>query len=253
MIAQFSIIIICRNEARNIEAAVSSILSLSDDVVIYDSGSTDGTLDIVRKLPVRLETGAWQGFGPTRQLAAQCARHDWVLVVDADEVVLPELAAELGRWQAPAAPTAYSIQLHNHIGAVCLRHGTWGHDFRVRLYNRHHAHWSDARVHEKLLLATGTRTERLQHTIRHNTARSMEELAQKLDRYATLTAGEYRRIGKKSTWIKRNLGPLFAFIKSFFLKLGFLDGRAGYQLAQAIARYTRQKYVRLHRLQGSEG
>jgi glycosyltransferase involved in cell wall biosynthesis len=248
---QFSIIIICRNEAANIEAALNSILLLSDDVVVYDSGSTDGTLELLQKFPIRLVTGPWEGFGSTRQKAALLSKYDWVLIVDADEVVSPQLATELAEWKAPNTPTAYSIQLHNHIGAVHLCHGTWGHDFRVRLYNRHQARWSDARVHEKLILPEGMAIIPLHYTIRHNTARNMDELAKKLDRYATLTAEEYYRQGKRSTWIKRNLGPLFAFIKSFFLKLGFLDGSAGYHLAHTIARYTRSKYYRLHRLEQS--
>lgn len=251
MSGQFSIIIICRNEASNIEAAVSSILALSDDIVVYDSGSTDGTLEILRQLPVRLEKGDWQGFGPTRQTAVQRSRHDWVLIIDADEVVSPELAEELKRWNVPATPTAYSIQLRNHIGPVHLCYGTWGHDFRVRLYNRHLVSWSDARVHEKLIIPEGMPVQPLRHTIRHNTARSMSELAKKLDHYATLTAMEYHRQGKMSTWIKRNLGPMFAFIKSYFLKLGFLDGGMGYRLSMAIARYTRKKYYRLHQLSAS--
>src|SRR5215212_3926227 len=92
---QFSIIIICKNEREQIAQAISSVYSLSDDIVVYDSGSTDGTLESVKKFPVQLYTGVWEGYGKTRQKAVQLSKYDWVFIVDADEVVSDELVEEL--------------------------------------------------------------------------------------------------------------------------------------------------------------
>jgi glycosyltransferase involved in cell wall biosynthesis len=249
---QFSIIIICRNEATNIGHTLKSILSLSNDIVVYDSGSTDGTIDILEKFPVRLYRGDWEGFGPTRQKPVELSRHNWVLIVDADEVLTPALAEELKTMNPGTENTAYSVQLENHIGSRHIRYGSWGQDFRVRLYNKNQLRWNDSIVHEKLIVPATVQLIRLKHTIKHYTARNMGQLSEKLNRYALLTADQYRRQGKRSTWIKRNIGPVFAFIKTYFLKLGFLDGKEGYRLALVLANYTALKYRRLQGTMGHE-
>lgn len=249
MSVQFSIVIICRNEAAHIGQTISSLLPLHADIVVYDSGSTDGTLELLQQLPVRLHAGPWLGFGRTRQKAAELARHDWVLIVDADEELTPGLAQELQQLDPPSERTVYSVRLLNHIGATHVRHGSWGHDHRVRLYNKRSIRWNDDQVHEKLLLPPGTQVVPLQHPMVHYTARSMQVLNQKLDQYALLTASQYHAYGKRSTWLKRNAGPLFAFAKSYLLKLGLLDGRTGWNLASALAGYTARKYKKLYELE----
>lgn len=246
---QFSITIICKNAAGFIERTVNSVSGLSDDVVVYDSGSTDQTIELLKAMPVQLYEGPWEGFGKTRQKAAELARYPWVLVIDADEIVSPALGRELKSLDPQSDQIAYSIELKNHLGEERIKWGSWGYDFRIRLYNRNFVRWNDAMVHEKPVLSTGVQIQKLKYPVLHYTARTKKELWDKMHHYALLTAAQYHLNGKKASWIKRSSGPLFAFLKSFFFKFGFMDGKGGFDVASIIARYTYLKYHRLHELE----
>lgn len=243
----FSIVIICKNEKDSIARTLESVQALSDDIVVYDSGSTDGTIEIVKSFDVKLHTGPWLGFGATRQQAALLSKYDWVLVVDGDEVVTPALGKELLSLQLINPEEAYRIELYNHLGTRRIRYGTWGKDFRIRLYHKDRMAWTPKIVHETLE-GSAARFIDLEHPILHYTASSFAALTRKMNAYAKLTGEQYYRSGKKSSLLKRSFGPIFTFLKSYVLKLGFLDGAAGYRLASLLARYTQQKYAHLHRL-----
>lgn len=253
MSVKLSIIIICKNEAAGIGRTLESLRSLSDDIVVYDSGSTDGTLDIVRNFPVQLHTGSWEGFGRNRQKAVDLARHDWVMVVDADEILSSELVEEIRALDPPNNNTAYRICLRNHLGNEYVKWGDWGNDFRLRLYNRHVLRWNDAIVHEKLVVPEGTTITDLKGTVHHRTANGVDDYSRKMVQYALLTAEQYHIRGRRSTWIKRHLGPLFTFFKNYIVLLGFLDGRKGYVIARIISFYTFLKYTRLKEIEEAKG
>ena len=246
---QFSIIIICKNEEHNIGQCLRSVHDLSDDIVVYDSGSTDSTVSILRQFPVQLHTGVWSGFGPTRQKAVDLAKHDWVLVVDADEVVSDGLRAWLQQLTPPAPDTAFRIRLKNHLGQRLVKWGAWGHDYRVRLYHKASVRWNELIVHERLVIPEHTRLINIHASLEHYTARSFTSLAQKMKQYALLTARQYHSQGKTSGWLKRSLGPGFAFFKSYIIKLGFLDGITGFHLASIISDYTLLKYEKLQEME----
>ena len=245
----FSIIIICKNEEHNIERCLDSIVSLSDDIVVYDSGSTDKTLELVKKYPVKLFTGNWEGFGKTRQKAVELSKNNWVLIVDADEVVSEKLKEELLSLPLDNNNIAYRIHLKNHLGNQYIKWGVWGNDFRIRLYNKNIIRWNEDTVHEKLLLPKNIVLLKLDNTIHHHTAKNFEQFSQKMNQYALLTAEKYFRQGKRSTLINRAFSSFFTFLKGYIFKLGFLDGSNGYRLAKIIAQYTSLKYKRLHELE----
>ncbi|HEY0068034.1 MAG TPA: glycosyltransferase family 2 protein [Flavisolibacter sp.] len=245
---RISIVIVCKNEAGNIEKVLDSIRGISDDVVVYDSGSTDGTIDILKSYGVRLHQGGWMGFGKTKQFAIGLAKYDWILSIDADEAPDQKLAAELKEWEPEDERTVYDIRFKNYLGEKHLRWGEWGSDTHIRLFNRKLVNWNEAPVHESLIMPEGVKVRKLQGSIIHRTMKDTSEYSQKMVSYALLNAEKYYRNGKRSTWLKRFFSPLFSFVKHYIFMLGFLDGWEGLLSARMTAFYTFLKYARLHEL-----
>jgi glycosyltransferase involved in cell wall biosynthesis len=249
MRSDLSVVIICKNAAGHIGRTLQSALPLCSDIVVYDSGSTDDTLRIAKELGARVEQGAWAGFGNTRNAAAATAKNEWVFALDADEALEEPLLRALQQVSLTEENIAYKVHLANYLGNTLIRHGAWGGDHRIRLYNRQRVQWNDDAVHEKLVLPEGTQVQLLEGSIRHRTAESLEDYKGKLERYAAATGEKYFRQGIRAGLIKRWLSPAYTFFKNYFLKLGFLDGRYGWALAAATAVYTFRKYRRLHELE----
>lgn len=244
-----SIVIVCKNEAAVIGTTLASLQGVSDDVVIYDNGSTDGTQELVKKYNVRLYEGSWEGFGKTKGKALVLAKHDWVFFLDADEAVDEELKQSLLNWQPEAETIVYEVAFKNFFKDKPLKYGEWGTDYHVRLFNRKAAQWDEAPVHEQLLFHPGCVTRRMKGYILHRTLKSIDDYKRKMEQYAALGAEKYFRQGKKATWVKRKLSPAVSFIGNYFLKLGFLDGKEGYISAKMTAAYTAMKYAKLKEMQ----
>ncbi len=245
---EFSIVIICRNEAGTIERTLRSLEGLTDDIVVFDNGSTDGTQTIVRDFRVQLYEGGWEGFGKTRQKAVTLARHDWILSLDADESPDDELKRSLASWEPRHELVVYDLAFKNFLGKKWLRYGEWGGDHHIRLFNRKNVKFDDAPVHENLLLPPGAEVAKLKGFVLHQTMRDMEEYGRKMLQYAMLNAEKYHRAGKKASWWKIRFSPVFTFLNYYILRLGFLDGVEGYACAKMTAWYTFMKYARLREL-----
>lgn len=243
-----SIVIVCKNEAAVIGLTLRSLQGLSNDVVIYDNGSTDGTQELVKQFNVRLYEGSWEGFGKTKGKALALAKHDWVLFLDADEAVDEELKAALQLWQPESDQTVYEMAFKNFFKNKPLKFGEWGTDYHVRLFNRKVVHWDEAPVHEQLILPENFITRRMKGYILHRTLKGIDDYKRKMEEYAALGAEKYFRQHKKATWLKRNLSPVFSFFNNYILRLGFLDGKEGYLSAKMTARYTAMKYAKLKEL-----
>lgn len=243
-----SVVIICKNEADVIGKTLQSLEGLCDDIVVYDNGSTDGTQQIVKQNNVKLYEGSFEGFGKTKTKAISLAKHDWILCLDADEAINEELKRSLQQWQPENETTVYEIAFKNFFEGKHLKHGEWGRDYHVRLFNRKKVKWDEAPVHENLVLPGGVSTRRIKGFILHRTLRDVKEYRKKMKRYAMLSAEKYYRQGKKATWFKLYLSPFFTFVNYYILKLGFLDGREGYIIARMTAGYTYMKYSRLREL-----
>jgi glycosyltransferase involved in cell wall biosynthesis len=244
----FSVVVVCKNEAGIIEQLLRNVVELTDDVVIYDNGSTDGTLDIIKQYPVRLHQGPWMGYGKTKQQAVGLARHDWVLSIDADEIPDKTLQQHLHGVALDDPNVVYRILFKNFLGNKHLKWGEWGGDRHIRLFNRQRVNWNDAGVHEQLILPEGIKVRVLEGSILHKTMKDTAEYSQKMVHYALLNAEKYAKQGKKATWIKRYISPRFTFIKYYILRLGFLDGWEGLVSARMTAFYTALKYARLYEL-----
>ena len=246
--ALFSIVIVCRNEAHIIERSLSSMLGCTDDILVYDNGSTDGTQNLVRNAGVRLIEGSWEGFGPTKNKAIAEAKYDWILSLDADEALDPALKETLLQWKPVNDAEVYNISFKNFLGERHLAYGEWGHDTHIRLFNRHKVKWDDAPVHEKLIFSKGTQVKKLKGYVLHRTMKDLRDYSNKMVFYAMLGADKYFQQGKKASWFKLHLSPGFNFFKFYILQLGFLDGYAGYFSARMTTWYTFMKYARLKEL-----
>jgi glycosyltransferase involved in cell wall biosynthesis len=250
---QLSVVIICKNEEGVIGQTLQSLEGLSDDIIVYDNGSTDNTIELVSKFNVQLHRGKWEGFGKTKNKAIAIAKYDWILSLDADEAVDEELKRSLLQWQPGNDTTVYELAFKNYFGNKYIKHGEWGRDHHIRFFNRKKVGWNDAAVHESLLIPSGAATKRIKGFIIHRTLRNLNEYKEKLQGYAMLGAEKYYKQGKKANWLKLNLSPFFTFANYYFIKLGFLDGREGYILARMTARYTYLKYERLKELNRESG
>ncbi len=246
-----SIVVVCRNENGVIDRLLENVAEVSNDIIVYDNGSTDGTQDIVRKFNAQLHEGGWFGFGPTKKKAVSLATNNWILFMDADEALDDELKSSIDALDLSDEMVVYDINFKNHIGKRHVQFGEWGGDHHIRIFNRNKVNWDDAQVHEELVLPKGIKVKKLKGFLLHYTMKDTVEYSQKMVKYALLNAEKYFKKGKRSSWLKRNFSPTFSFIKYYIFHLGFLDGWEGYLTARMTAFYTFLKYARLHELQRS--
>lgn len=244
-----SVIIIARDEAADIGAALDSV-AFADETIVLDSGSSDGTVAIARARGARVELAAdWQGFGVQKNRALALARGDWVLSIDADESVPPELAAEIRRvLAAPGATVAWRIPRASSYCGRVLRHGGWWPDHVLRLFRRAGARFSDDRVHERLLPAPGP-LGTLSSPLAHRTYASLEEVIDKIDRYSSEGAAQAHARGRRTSIAAAAGHAGWAFIRTWILRAGILDGAHGFMLAVSNAEATWYRYAKLWLLQ----
>lgn len=243
-----SVVIVCKNEANVIGSTLHSLEGLTDDILVYDNGSSDATLEIAKSFKVRIEKGNWEGFGKTKRTASALAKYNWILSLDADESIDEELKQSLLSLQLPGDKTVFDLRFKNFLGDKPLKYGEWGGDRHIRLFNRQQVNWDEAQVHERLILPPGINIRQLNGYVLHHTMKDLDEYAYKIVNYAMLNAEKYHLQGKKSSWFKTALAPGFNFLFYYLIKLGFLDGREGFVCAKMTAYYTFLKYSRLREL-----
>jgi glycosyltransferase involved in cell wall biosynthesis len=246
-----SVVIVCKNEADVIAGTLRSLLGLTDDIVVYDNGSTDDTVTIARQFPVRVYEGSWEGFGKTKNKAIALAKYDWILSLDADEAIDEKLMNSLLTLSLNNN-IMYKIKFKNFFGDKWLKYGEWGNDWHIRFFNRKRVNWDEAPVHEELVYPEGTRIVKLKGSILHYTATNLEKYKSKLMNYAELNAKKYYENGKKAGALKKYYAAIFSFIQNYIFRAGFLDGKAGYQCAVLMAGYTFNKYAILKNLSREE-
>ncbi len=240
-----SVVIITLNEEANIARAIASV-SWASEVLVYDSGSKDQTVAIAQKMGAKVVQGEWLGFGPTKNKATQLALHDWILSIDADEVVSNELQAEIQRKFLELKPNvAYQLpRLSNYLGHW-IRFGGWYPDRQTRLFNRKFSQWNSAEIHEKV---EATQLEILNHPLQHYVFKSIEHQVQTNNRYSSLLAQKMQQKNKSFSWFHFLTKPTVKFIECYFVKLGFLDGWVGYLIARNAAYSVFLKWSKLKEL-----
>ncbi len=245
---QLSVVIICKNSAGVIERTLQSFAGLTDDIVVYDNGSTDNTAEIVKHVGANYYKGSWEGFGKTKNKANRLAKYNWILSLDADEGIDDDLKHSLLQLSLGHEKTVYDLKFRNFVGNRYLKYGEWGTDNHIRLFNRNQVQWNDAAVHEQLIIPDDMEIKTLNGYVLHRTTASFTEYEKKMEGYAALNAQKYFKQGKKAIWGKGWLSAGFSFIKNYIFRLGFLDGKDGFECARINARYTYLKYKNLNEL-----
>jgi glycosyltransferase involved in cell wall biosynthesis len=239
-----SVVVITKNEEANIERCLRSV-DWADEVNVLDSGSTDRTVEISQKLGARVSvTADWPGFGPQKNRALAQATGDWVLSLDADEWVTADLRDEiLNVISRPNGTIAFRVPRLSSFCGRFMRHSGWWPDYVTRLFRRGAARFSDDVVHERVIADGKTGT--LREPIMHETFVDLDELLQKMNNYSTLAAQDMRHGGRTAGLSGAVLRGLWAFIRTYFFRGGFLDGREGFMLAVATAEGTYYRYAKL--------
>jgi glycosyltransferase involved in cell wall biosynthesis len=242
-----SVVIITKNEAENIAAAVISARRITDDIIVADSGSTDDTVALATAEGARVVQIEWKGFGAVRNMAATYANNDWIFALDADERITLPLAERIKQLQ-PNNNNVYGFKRLNFLYGKPVHHGEWGRDVQYRLYNRTKIKWTEVPVHESLDVEAENK-KKIEGSLLHLTMKNKQEYEGKTLRYANLMAQKYNAAGKKTALTKQMLSPVFNFIQNYFFRLGFLDGKPGFDVASMSAKYTYLKYKFLRELQ----
>jgi glycosyltransferase involved in cell wall biosynthesis len=237
-----SAVLITCNAASQLAPCLES-LSFCDEVVVIDSGSTDGTQDLACRHGARVITQPWLGFGQQKQFAVTQARNDWVLCIDADERVSATLRASIIEVLAAPAARAFRFPRCNRFMGRYLRHGEGYPDWSLRLFDRRYAHWSDDAVHEKVL--TAEPVGELAGDLLHDSAETLRHYRAKQDRYTTLAAEAALARGQRVTLVRLLLSPAVRFIKFYFVRLGFLDGLPGLMHILSGCRNSYMKYAKM--------
>ncbi len=238
-----SVMVLTKDSGRRIRAVLAALRDF-DEVVVYDNGSSDDTLDIVREFAnVTLIQGPFTGFGPMRRLATEKARHDWIFAVDSDEVVSKQLRDEIaGLFLEPKL--VYSISRRNHFAGKPISCCGWSPDRVVRIFNRNSTGYCEKQVHESVTLSPNLTVVELDNRLDHFPFDSVRELVDKMQRYSCLWADDHA--GKRDA---SAFGAIFkgfvAFLKNYFLKRGFLDGAEGLLISVANAGGVFFKYMKL--------
>ena len=228
-----SVVIITLNEEHNIKHCLDSV-SLFDEIIIVDSGSTDQTIDIAEKHGAKVIHQDWLGFGPQKQYAVNQASNDWVLSIDADEYLSPELVEDIQKRNLDDQYCAFSFNRRSYFLGKEVKHSGWNPDWIIRLFNKKTCHFTDDLVHERITCYA--RLIKLNGLMYHNTYISITDIHEKTLKYGLL--GKTSRAKDKNKYLSAS----WAFIRTFILKAGFLDGLTGIKIATMNAKTTFIKY-----------
>lgn len=241
-----TVTVITLNESAHITECLASV-AWADEVLVVDSGSTDDTVERARAAGARVITRDWPGYAHQKNFAAGEAAHDWILSVDADERVTPELADEIRALLGSDPPLAgYRIpRVTWHLGRW-IRHTDWYPDYQLRLYDRRRARWTPKRVHESV--ATDGPHGKLRSDLQHYAYRDVAHHVETMERYTSLAAEEMHAAGRRAGLVSLTLHPAAAFLRNYVLKGGFLAGRAGLTISLMNARYVFLKFAKLRAL-----
>jgi len=241
---RLSVIIITKNAAASIRRCLESV-AWADEIVVVDSGSTDRTVEICRELGAQVDvTPDWPGFGPQKNRALDRASGDWVLSLDHDEWVTPELREEIGRaLAAPGDKCAFVTPRRSSFCGRFMRHSGWWPDHVTRLFRRGAARFSEDGLHERTIVQGPA--GRLRHPLMHESIADLDQMIAKMNAYSSASAAILSRRGRRASLATAIFHGWWAFTRTYFLRLGFLDGREGFMLAVANAEGSYYRYLKL--------
>jgi len=237
--------IITKNEESNIERCLKSI-AWADEIVIVDSGSTDNTLNICRNFDCKIIETDWIGFGKTKQLGVNACSHPWILSIDADEEVTPQLRDEiLLKTQSTISGTvAYRIKRESYYLNKKIRYSGWDNDYPLRLFIKNSGQFNDATVHESIIIPRGTISS-IAEPLLHYPYPTIHKHLEKINQYSSLGAKSHLQKNKHSSILYALLSGTVKFLKMYIIKRGFLDGKEGAILSILSGFGSFAKYAKL--------
>jgi glycosyltransferase involved in cell wall biosynthesis len=244
-----SVVLITLNESRNIERAIRSLAGLTDDIVVVDSGSEDDTVVLSQQLGARVFVKDWEGYSRNKNFGISQARHPWILSLDADEALSPELRQSILESFAtmPSAGTVFAFnRLTNYCGSW-IRHSGWYPDRKIRIWHRDTGRWEGA-IHEHIVFKNDPEVIRLKGDLLHYSFYTREEHLRQIEHFTTLMAEDLHRSGKKASVLKVWSAPAIRLLRDFVMKRGFLDGKPGWHVCSGSAYAAYLKYAKLRAL-----
>ena len=239
-----SAILITRNEAHNLEACLKSLQGLADEIVVVDTRSSDETVAIAQRFGATVsQPDDWPGFGPQKNRALALATRPWILSIDADERVTPELAAEIQQAMARNDFAAYTMGRLSWYCGKFIQHAGWRPDYVLRLFRRDCAQFSNDLVHERVM--TQQPVGQLHHHLLHYSYQDFSQVLAKVDAYSSAAAQQAFNRGERGSMGKAIGHGAWAFVRTYVLRAGFLDGTHGLALAISNAQTSYYKYVKL--------
>jgi glycosyltransferase involved in cell wall biosynthesis len=245
-----SVVIITYNEEGNIARCIDSVKNIADEIVVLDAYSTDRTVEIASAAGAIVKQDRFAGFIQQKNKALSLASNDYVLSLDADEALDEQLVQSISHIKTDFRAAAYTMNRCTNYCGRFIRRGTWYPDRKMRLFNRHTARWAGVNPHDRIELAANAgAVQFLQGDILHYSFDSVADHVQKSNSYSSIAADAMFSKGKKSSWFKMMVNPLWEFIHGYFIRLGFMEGFEGFVIAINSAHATFLKYVKLYQLQ----
>lgn len=245
---KLSAIVITFNEEHNIGRCLDSLTGVADEVLVVDSFSTDNTEEICRAKGVRFMQHVFEGYIEQKNWALGQARHDHILSLDADEALSERLRIAILQTKENWRHGGYTMnRLSNYCGQW-VRHCGWYPDRKLRLFDRRQGHWGGRNPHDRVEMQIGSTTAHLDGDLLHYSYYTVQEHIERSRRYAAIAAKAMRAQGKRTTWLGVIFSPVFKFLQGYILKMGFLDGLAGWTICRISALEVFWKYRTLLRL-----
>lgn len=244
---KLSIAMITMNEEKNLERTLKSVQSFADEIVIVDSGSTDRTEEIAKKYGAKFFVESWKGYGLQRNSAIDKACGEWILNIDADEEISPQLQKKIIQIKnSNDDKSVYTINFTSVCFNKKIKYGGWSNSYHIRLFKKGAGRFNENTVHESF--ETSEKIHTIKEDIYHHSYSSLGDYFTKFNRYTTEGAIEYYKRGKKCNLFQLVVNPIFKFIRMYLIRLGFLDGKEGVLLACTSSLYTMVKYYKLYEI-----
>lgn len=240
-----SVVVITFNEERNLARCLDSVKKIADEIIIVDSSSTDKTIAIAQSYSAKITQHPFTGYAAQKNFATQLAANDWILSLDADETLTPELEKSIQQFKNGPVHDVYEMsRLTNYCGKW-IRHCGWYPDRQTRLYNRTKGAWVAQKVHEYWKLSGSENKGLLSGDLLHYSFATIGEHLRKIEKYSELAAVDAVEKGKTASLLKVMLSPKWHFISEYFFRLGFMDGFYGYIICKLSAHASFIKYSRI--------
>jgi glycosyltransferase involved in cell wall biosynthesis len=245
-----SVVIITLNEEQNIGRCIDSVKEIADEIIVLDSFSADNTENIVKQKGGKFYQQIFEGYGAQRNAASALASNDYILFLDADEFLSDALCNVIKiQKEYEFAFDGFTMNRLNNYCGQWIHHGSWYPDKKLRIINRKKGYWSNHLVHEFIIMEQQPTLFHLKGDLLHYAYDSIEEHITKNNSYSQLSAQLLLLKGRRSNRFTIIFNPFWAFVNSYIVRLGFLDGFNGFIIAINLAHLTFLKYIKLFQLQ----